>query len=275
MASGSAPEYVLGSSEEEHRRLIFQAQLFRPITERAFREAGLRPGMRVLDVGCGAGDVAFLAAEMVGPGGSVLGIDRDPNVIGFAERRAAHLGISNVRFAAASIDDTEFAERFDAVVGRFVLLYQVDPAATLRRCVSFVRPGGCVVFQEMDMTSEARCWPPVPLFQQCLKWIVETFQRGGCHVDMGIRLYRTFADAGLPAQGLIAETPVGGGEGSPICALVANVVRSLLPRMQQLGVATAEEVQIETLRDRLERETVANRSQVTAPMQFGAWATVP
>lgn len=63
------PTYALGRSADEHQRLQQQAALFRPITERFFRSAGLAPGMRVLDVGSGAGDVVFLAAEVVGPTG--------------------------------------------------------------------------------------------------------------------------------------------------------------------------------------------------------------
>jgi 2-polyprenyl-3-methyl-5-hydroxy-6-metoxy-1,4-benzoquinol methylase len=66
-------EYLLGHSEREIQRLIHQAAILRPITERLFREIALRPGMRVLDLGCGAGDVSMLAAELVGPTGLVIG----------------------------------------------------------------------------------------------------------------------------------------------------------------------------------------------------------
>jgi ubiquinone/menaquinone biosynthesis C-methylase UbiE len=51
--------------------------MLRPITERLLRSAGIEPGMRVLDIGCGAGDVSMLAAELVGSTGSVVGIDRN------------------------------------------------------------------------------------------------------------------------------------------------------------------------------------------------------
>ena len=63
------PEYVFGSSEAELRRLIDQARYFGDLTERLFRRAGRRPGMRVLDVGCGDGDVSLLASALVGPSG--------------------------------------------------------------------------------------------------------------------------------------------------------------------------------------------------------------
>ena len=77
MASSIPPNYVLGQSPYEYERLTLQAKVLRPFTEKFFMMAGLGPGMRVLEVGSGMGDVALLAAEMVGPGGRVLGVDRD------------------------------------------------------------------------------------------------------------------------------------------------------------------------------------------------------
>jgi SAM-dependent methyltransferase len=81
MSSTFASDYVLGRSVHEYERLMLQARMLRPYTEKFFRGAGLVPGMRVLDVGSGMGDVALLAADIVGPGGRVLGIDRDADAL--------------------------------------------------------------------------------------------------------------------------------------------------------------------------------------------------
>src|SRR5262245_55311254 len=70
-------DYALGRTDEEYERLVEQAEVLRPLTERMLRAAGIGAGMRVLDVGCGLGDVSFLVSELVGPGGSVVGIDLD------------------------------------------------------------------------------------------------------------------------------------------------------------------------------------------------------
>jgi ubiquinone/menaquinone biosynthesis C-methylase UbiE len=72
----SETTYALGHSSAEIQRLKDQAAMLRPITERLLRSAGIDAGMRVLDLGCGAGDVSMLAAELVGPAGIVVGIDR-------------------------------------------------------------------------------------------------------------------------------------------------------------------------------------------------------
>ena len=71
------PDYVLGHSEDELKRLIDQARFFGDLTAQVLHLAGLGPGMRVLDVGCGAGDVSFLAASIVGPQGVVIADQAD------------------------------------------------------------------------------------------------------------------------------------------------------------------------------------------------------
>jgi tRNA A58 N-methylase Trm61 len=70
-------DYPLGHTEAEHERLIRQAARVAPITERFFREAGIGPGQRVLELGSGVGDVAMLVARIVGPLGEVVAIERD------------------------------------------------------------------------------------------------------------------------------------------------------------------------------------------------------
>src|SRR5215468_12353824 len=113
----------------EYNRLIEQAELIRPLTERMFRAAGLGPGMHVLDIGCGAGDVSFLVSEIVGPQGSVVGIDLDGEVIRFADERRAARGGANVVFRESDARSVGSERLFDAAVGRHVLIYMSDPTA--------------------------------------------------------------------------------------------------------------------------------------------------
>jgi hypothetical protein len=124
------------------------------------------------------------------------------------------------------------------------------------------------------MSIGLRSWPPVALWQQAGEWIRETFRRGGVHHDIGARLYPLFRRAGLPGPTLREEVLVAGGEAlRPAYELCTDIVRSLLPRMEQFGIATVEEVQVDTLAGRLERETAASDSQVAYMPVIGAWTT--
>ncbi len=129
-AAGAAP-YVLASSPAELGRLTLQAMILRPITERLFREAGVKQGMRVLDLGCGPGDVSFLAAEIVGPSGWVTGIDQAPEAIALARERTRENHIGSVDFELTAIENFCSPVQFDAVVGRYILVHQADPTTFL------------------------------------------------------------------------------------------------------------------------------------------------
>jgi ubiquinone/menaquinone biosynthesis C-methylase UbiE len=90
--------YALGRSPAETRRLILQNRIYGPITRRFFEAAGIGAGMKVLDIGSGAGDVALLLADLVGPRGSVTGVDMNPAILETARARAETAGFSNVTF---------------------------------------------------------------------------------------------------------------------------------------------------------------------------------
>jgi SAM-dependent methyltransferase len=270
----STPEYALGYSESEHRRLVAQARFFEEATRGLFRRAGLEPGMRVLDVGCGPGDVSFLAAEFVGPMGRVLGVDRSASSIALARERAQAAHLENVTFHEGELTALDGKPQFDALVGRLILMYLPDPEAALAQFFEFIRPGGLVIFQELEM-SMSRAVPRSPIHQACGDWIRETIRRAGFEIDMGSRLFPTFRRAGLNGVELVLDARVVGGEGSPGYDLLAQTVRSLLPMMERLGVVTAAEVQVDTLATRLEDEIRAGDGVMIYPPLIGAWARKP
>ncbi|HEX5386443.1 MAG TPA: class I SAM-dependent methyltransferase [Gemmatimonadales bacterium] len=270
----AAPSYALGHSEAELERLIQQSRFFGELTEELFQRAGILPGMRVLDIGCGPGDVSFLAARVVGPSGSVLGVDRSADAIRLARERAAGAGLTNVTFAEGSLDELDVGGEFDALVGRLVLLYLADPAATLRRLRRHLKAGALVVMHEMIM-STAVALPAYPLFENVGWWVLESFRRSGADTEMGAKLLTTFVDAGLPAPQMVMRNRIDGGPGAPTYAALAHLIRSLLPAIERYGVATADEIRIDTLADRLREETVRGRGVVIAPALVGAWAVEP
>ena len=265
--------YILGHAPGELDRLIEQARFLGDLTEEILRRAGVGPGMTVLDLGSGTGDVSFLAARLVGPTGTVLGVDRSPEAVATAQGRAREAGLTNVTFTVADLADLDPAP-VDALVGRLVLMYLDDPAAVLRRLLAGVRPGGVVAFQEMDMG--AVTWEgDLPLFATTGDRIVQTFARAGIDHRTGLKLARIYRGAGLPAPQTLQGARVESGPDSPLYAWMAQTARTLLPLMERTGVATAAEVGVDTLAARLREEIVAADATVVPPPLIGAWTRTP
>jgi SAM-dependent methyltransferase len=266
--------YSLGHSERELERLRVQARLIEPITRRYFVEAGIGPGMRVLDVGSGAGDVAFLAAELVGATGEVVGTDRVAAALEVARERAEERSLGNVSFQEGDPGEMTFPVLFDAVVGRYVLMYQPDPAITLRRLADHVRPGGVVVFHE-PYRDGLRSFPPVPAYDRGWQLVDETFRRSGADPLMGIKLHATFVAAGLAPPSMRMESVIAGGaSSSDHVHFEMDVVGSLAPEMDRLAVATGEDLGVDTLADRVLAEVVATESVIVGRSEVGAWCHV-
>ncbi|MEV0850699.1 class I SAM-dependent methyltransferase, partial [Streptomyces sp. NPDC049954] len=224
--------YLLGHSPTETDRLLLQARLYDPITEQALRLAGLRPGMRVLDVGCGAGDVTFVAAGIVGPTGAVTGIDAAEEVLEVARARAARRRATasgpedDISFRRMTLPDVTLDEPVDAVIGRLVLGHLPDPVTALRRLSGLVRPGGLIAFQDLD-NFPLRVEPPTPLAGAVLTAIAEALTVDGAGLGAGARLHTLFQRAGLPPAGLSATTPMGTAEDPTIVPLLVQTYRAL------------------------------------------------
>jgi SAM-dependent methyltransferase len=267
-------EYALGHTDQELERLIAQARRYEPFTTQLMREAGLGAGMRVHDVGCGAGDVSFLLARLVGPTGQVVGIDRSADAVATASRRAADLQLPNARFVVGDAGAMAFEDPFDAAVGRLVLEFSRDPSALLRSIAAHVRPGGVLAFQEVDWSGD-RSYPPVPTFIQCLRWGVEALQRSGADPYVGLKLFAIFTAAGLRPPALNVQASIGAGPDHAVYAAVAGLMRTLLPTMEALGVATADEVDVDTLASRISDEAVAAGATLIWMSLIGAFSRKP
>jgi ubiquinone/menaquinone biosynthesis C-methylase UbiE len=267
-------KYMLGHSLAESRRLVLQAELLEPITRRFLIEAGIQPGMRVLDVGTGMGDVAFLVADMVGAEGEVIGADTSAAAIVAAAARGKGLSRSNVRFVTGDPATLSLEPAFDAVVGRYVLLFQKEPGSMLRALNSKLRPGGLIAFHELDWQS-VHSSPPAPTFDQCCRWAIEALRLGGADPFVGSKLYAAFVQAGFPPPALRVES-IAGGASDPTGA-VRKLFDTIFPEafvhtLDRCGVAKAADIGAETLPDRLHAEVAGLGGIVVGKEEIGIWA---
>jgi ubiquinone/menaquinone biosynthesis C-methylase UbiE len=242
-------------------------------TRRLLADAGISSGMRILDVGCGSGDVALMAAGFVGPGGSVLGIDRETGPLGLAQDRADELQLTNVTFMRGDMArPPSDLGPFDAIVGRRVLMYQPDAIEALRALARVLRPGGMIVLHEHDTTMVPASLAPMPLHHKVQGWMRQTIEREGADIHMGFNLHRVLTQAGLTVEEVRAEAIV---QTSTSPYPVGAIIRAMLPRIVKQGVSTEEEIDIETLDQRLEDERMRTDATYIGDMMFGAWARKP
>jgi ubiquinone/menaquinone biosynthesis C-methylase UbiE len=264
--------YILGHADVEIQRLLLQGRLYNDQTEHALRLAGLRPGMRVLDVGCGPGDVSFIAARLVGPAGSVLGVDAASDVVEFARTRAAERGLSTVRFKQTTIADIDVDE-VDAVIGRLILMHLPDPISTLRRLTGLVRPGGLIAFCEFDVGA-VRSIPESPLSLALVDGIKRALQGAGLDPAFGATLHTVFREAGLGVPRLTLAAPVGTANDPDAWAYAVEVWRLLFPFAEQLGLVTDELADVDTLLPRILEQAAAINAIVMLPPMITASAPV-
>ncbi|MBN8994039.1 MAG: class I SAM-dependent methyltransferase [Rhizobiales bacterium] len=270
--SAATRTYVLGHSEAELARLERQAEIFAEPTEDVLRRAGISPGMRILDIGCGAGDVSMIAARLVGSSGEVVGIDRAGEALESARRRAAGAGYDWLRFEAADLHAFRSDRPFDAVIGRFILMYLTDAPGSIRELIGRLKPGGIVAFIEMDVNS-AGAEPGMPLLDQCVAWITGTYRKVGIEPNMGSRLYATMRAANLEPS-LVGSCRIEGGADAVGYEFAAQTLRSLLPWMTQFGIAGAEEVGVDTMAERLRSAALTGGNCIFLPRIVGAWARI-
>jgi len=203
----------------------------------------------------------------------VLGLDIAEVPVQTANERAAHLGLAHVSFQQADLATWQPTETFDALTGRLISMYLPNPSATIASLARALRPDGIVLLQEFAISS-ARQVDGAPLLQRTLDWVLAAFRAVGVPTDMGYDLGRVLRGAGLGTPTMTVGAHWEDGPDAVAYGLLAGVVRTLLPVITAHHIATAAEVDIDTLEDRL-REASQQGAGVFAPLLVSASARTP
>jgi SAM-dependent methyltransferase len=268
----SAREYVLGHRAPEIARLDAQSRRMEPATRLLLRASGIGPGMRALDLGTGLGHVARLISEMVGPNGTVVGIDQSPDALAEAQRRAGD--DRRISFVQGDVTSWRDDEPFDVVVGRLLLFHVTDPVQVVRHHIDGLRAGGLFVAIDYDLGT-ARTEPPVVIADEALRWIVAAFTAAGAWPRIGARLGTTLEEAGLnevTTFGVQGYLPPGNPAAAP---LIADVVRTLTDAIVAHRIATREQIGVETLESRIAEGLSRANAVLLPPAIVGAWGRRP
>jgi SAM-dependent methyltransferase len=271
MSDAASARYVMGHNDRERRRLELQGSILNPFTEQLLRRAGISGGMRVLDVGCGVGDVSLIAARLVGYRGHVTAIDIDETALGTARDRAREQGLANISLVHGNIDEYRPDHPYDAVIGRHILIHTPNPLGVLQNASRILRGGGVAAFQEFDFSMIPPAYPACPLSEQVFRVFRDFFCRA-VHGDIGTRLYHMFLEAGLSSPDCRGEYPIDGGSDSPFYEWIAESFKSILPRAEALGLARELDWNVDTLAQRMREEAAGNGAGIPAAPMVGGFA---
>lgn len=188
---------MLATGQAAVDRLLLLNEIFGPATQELLRTAGLSPGMRVAELGCGNGLTTLWMADIVGPDGSVTALDQSSKQLKVAEQNAAAARLRNISFLEAGAYDTGLPQNtFDLIFARFLMCHLTEPARAIAEMRSLLKPGGVLVCEDHD-DGGIFTEPPTNAYKRLVE-ISEAVNRAhGLDSYIGLKLPRLIGDAGF------------------------------------------------------------------------------
>lgn len=263
-------DYLLAGADIELKRLAYQSMLFENETLTTLKLAGIKQGMKCLDLGCGLGDVTFMMSKLVGPKGSVVGLDANESLIKLCMQRAKKNRTKNVTFAVGDVYDTKLRKNsFDFITSRFLFQHLKEPERAIKEMVSLARRNGIIAAEELDHGSWIS-YPPIASLERLRQVYVNLLKFGGADELVARKLYRFFYLAGLrpKASAYSICLPLDREPFNMIGVLMAEVLK---PRILKAGLMTDEEYteMVEGLREHMKDPTGIMLYALT----FRVWGT--
>lgn len=196
-------DYLLGTHDDEIARLGLQHRVWRPRAADAWRRAGFTVGQTLLDVGCGPGYAALDLAEIVGPAGRVVAVDRSRRFLDELEAVARHRGLAHLETFELDLDERDLpAIAADGIWSRWVYAFVREPRRLLERAAAALRPGGAMVMHEYVDYRTWRVSPRREEFESFVAEVIASWRASGGEPDIGLDLPRWLAELGFEVRTL-------------------------------------------------------------------------
>jgi len=186
-------DYVLGTRDDEVERLGLQHRVWRGRVLEAFRRARIGSGQTIVDVGAGPGFVTADLAELAGPSGKVVALERSAHFAAALRSR----GLANVEVREQDVSQPFGVEGADASWCRWLLSFVGDPGATVRHIAAALKPGGVAIFHEYAAYGTWRMMPPAPLHERFRDLVMQSWSDSGGEPDVALWLPQWLAEAGF------------------------------------------------------------------------------
>jgi SAM-dependent methyltransferase len=181
--------YVLGTNPAEQQRLREQSLVWAQESSWLLDQIGVQPGWRAIDVGCGPRGILDLLSARVGPTGSVVGLEQNPEHARLAVEFCRQSRLENVTIITADVTSAEAAsESFDLVHERAVLVNVPDPRAILKAMIRLAKPGAVVACDDIDQSTRIT-EPSNPAWDLLNGLILEQWRRSGADPFFARRLW--------------------------------------------------------------------------------------
>ena len=191
-------DYVLGTGSDELSRLGLQHRAWRPHMLAGWQRAGITVGATVLDVGCGPGYATVDAAEMVGPAGRVIGLERSPAFLEHARESVAQRGLSNVElYAIDLIEDAWSAANVDVAWCRWVACFVTSPETLVQKIAAALKPGGRVIFHEYIDYGAWKYVPRLEPIESFVQEVIANWRASGGEPDIAAVLPQMLESNGI------------------------------------------------------------------------------
>jgi SAM-dependent methyltransferase len=205
MSDQTEQDYVLGTNEDELRRLGLQHSVWRPAALTCWQQAGITVGSRVLDIGAGPRYATVDLAELVGATGEVAAVERSARFVQAGKAACQARGLGNVRFYELDLmTDPLPVSGFDAAWIRWVACFISSPATLLGKLAQSIRPGGMLIFHEYADYSTWRVAPRSKLIEEFVEHVMESWRAASGEPDIALALPSMMAEHGFRIR---AATP--------------------------------------------------------------------
>jgi ubiquinone/menaquinone biosynthesis C-methylase UbiE len=258
--------YVIHGGVAGSKRMEVVARAYWPTTLPLLQRAGIRQGMYCLDLGCGAGEVTFEIARLVGPSGRVVGMDMDLVKLELAGKRAAQEGVSNIEFRQSNVFEWDDDSVYDLIYVRFLLTHLPESQRVIPKLLRALRPGGILVVEDIDFAGYVS-HPANPAHDRFVNLYREVVRRRGGDADIGPKLLAMLAAADTQQLSLSIVYPEhehGSGKDISLLTMIGISEAVLAEKLTQ-------ESELRELLSELESYTRDPLSIICGPRVFQVW----